>query len=171
MEERDFVDKNKKPIGETTTEESNIAEGKYIQIVIICMENHEKKFLIQKRAQKKNGKWALTGGHVISGEESVHAILREVEEELGLRLLEREIELVFSKRAYDCFVDIYYAKKDVEISNLKLEKEEVETVKWMSLEEMKTLRENDLFLEYHYDCLQECIYFLEKLKEKEKKNV
>ena len=171
MEERDFVDKNKKPIGETTTEESNIAEGKYIQIVIICMENHEKKFLIQKRAQKKNGKWALTGGHVISGEESVHAILREVEEELGLRLLEREIELVFSKRAYDCFVDIYYAKKDVEISNLKLEKEEVETVKWMTLEEIKKLREKNLFLEYHYDALQECIYFLEKLQEKEKENV
>ena len=171
MEERDFVDKNKKPIGETTTEESNIAEGKYIQIVIICIENDKKEFLIQKRAKKKNGKWALTGGHVISGEESVHAILREVEEELGLRLQGREIELVFSKRAYDCFVDVYYAKKDVEISNLKLEKEEVETVKWMTLEEIKKLREKNLFLEYHYDCLQECIYFLEKIKEEENKNV
>ena len=171
MEEREFVDKNRNPIGETTTGESNIAEGKYVQIVIICIENQKKEFLIQKRAQKKNGKWALTGGHVISGEESVHAILREVQEELGLRLQKREIELVFSKRAYDCFVDIYYAKKEVGLSDLQLEKEEVETVKWMSLEEMKTLREKNLFLDYHYDCLQECIYFLEKLKEEEEKNV
>ena len=171
MEERDFVDKNRKPMGETTTEESKIAEGKYIQIVIICMENHKKEFLIQKRAQKKNGKWALTGGHVISGEESVHAILREVQEELGLQLEEEKIEFVFSKRAYDCFVDIYYTKKEVELLNLKLEKEEVETVKWMSLEEIKTWREKNLFLDYHYDCLQECIYFLEKIAEGEKENV
>ena len=152
-------------------EESNIAEGKYVQIVIICIENHKKEFLIQKRVQKKNGKWALTGGHVISGEESVHAILREVQEELGLQLEEEKIELVFSKRAYDCFVDIYYAKTEVNLLDLTLEKEEVEIVKWMSLEEIKTLREKNLFLEYHYDCLQECMYFLEKIKEEEKKNV
>ena len=31
MEERDFVNKNRKRIRETTTEESNIAEGKYVQ--------------------------------------------------------------------------------------------------------------------------------------------
>ena len=107
MEERDFLDKRRTQIGETTTEESNIAEEKYIQVVIMCIENQKKEFLIQKRAQNKNGKWALTGGHVISGENSVHAILREVQEELGLTLEEKEIELVFSKRAYDCFVDLY----------------------------------------------------------------
>ena len=31
MEERDFVDKNRQPIGEVTTKESNILEGKYVQ--------------------------------------------------------------------------------------------------------------------------------------------
>ena len=171
MEERDFVDKNRQPIGEVTTKESNILEGKYVQIVVICIQNEKNEFLIQKRAQKKNGKWALTGGHVISGEESVHAILREVQEELGLQLEESEVELVFSKRAYDCFVDIYYTKKEVEPVKLKLEKEEVETVKWISLKEIKTLKEKNAFLECHYDCLQECMYFIEKIKEKEKKNV
>ena len=171
MEERDFVDKNRQPIGEVTTKESNILEGKYVQIVVICIQNEKNEFLIQKRAQKKNGKWALTGGHVISGEESVHAILREVQEELGLQLEESEVELVFSKRAYDCFVDIYYTKKEVEPVKLKLEKEEVETVKWISLKEIKTLKEKNAFLECHYDCLKECMYFLEKIKEEEKKNV
>ena len=171
MEKRDLVDKNRRTIGETTTEESNIAEGKYVQLVIMCIENHKKEFLIQKRAQKKNGKWALTGGHVISGENSVQAILREVQEELGLTLQEKEIELVFPNRAYDCFVDLYYTKKEVELENLQLEKKEVESVKWMNLEEIKHLKENDAFLECHYDGLQECIYFLEKIKEEEKKNV
>ena len=171
MEKRDLVDKNRKLIMETTTEESKIEEGKYIQIIIICIENDRKEFLIQKRAKKKNGKWALTGGHIISGEDSLTAVLRETQEELGLKLKENEVELVFSKRAYDCFVDIYYTQKDVELVNLKLEKEEVETVKWISLKEIKTLKEKNAFLECHYDCLQECMYFIEKIKEEEKKNV
>lgn len=171
MEKRDLVDKNRKPLGEITTEDSKIEEEKYIQIIIICIENHKREFLIQKRAQKKNGKWALTGGHIISGENSVKAILRETQEELGLRLKENEVELIFSKRAYDCFVDVYYTKKDIELLDLKLEKEEVEKVKWMTLKEIETLKQKGLFLECHYNCLQECMYFIEKIKEEEKKNV
>lgn len=171
MEKRDLIDKNRKLIMETTTEESKIEEGKYIQIIIICIENDRKEFLIQKRAKKKNGKWALTGGHIISGEDSVTAVLRETQEELGLKLKENEVELIFSKRTYDCFVDMYYTKKDIELLDLKLEKEEVENVKWMTLKEIETLKQKGLFLECHYDCLQECMYFIEKIKEEEKKNV
>ena len=169
MEKRDLVDKNRKQIGETTITESNIMEGKYIQIVIMCIENGNNEFLIQKRALKKNGKWALTGGHVISGEDSVTAVLRETQEELGLELEENEVELIFGKRAYDCFVDIYYRKKDIELSNLKLEKEEVENVEWANLKQIRNLKENGTFLEYHYNCLKECIYFIKEVEEEKKR--
>ncbi len=169
MEKRDLVDKNRKQIGETTITESNIMEGKYIQIVIMCIENGNNEFLIQKRALKKNGKWALTGGHVISGEDSVTAVLRETQEELGLELEENEVELIFGKRAYDCFVDIYYIKKDIELSNLKLEKEEVENVEWANLKQIRNLKENGTFLEYHYNCLKECIYFIKEVEEEKKR--
>ena len=169
MEKRDLVDKNRKYIGETTSTESNITEGKYIQIVIMCIENDKNEFLIQKRALKKNGKWALTGGHVISGEDSVTAVLRETQEELGLELEENEVELIFGKRAYDCFVDIYYIKKDIELSNLKLEKEEVENVEWANLKQIRNLKENGTFLEYHYNCLKECIYFIKEVEEEKKR--
>ena len=168
MEKRDFVDKNRKTMGEKTTGESNIAEGKYIQIVIICFENDKHEFLIQKRAEKKNGKWALTGGHIISEEDSITAIIRETQEELGLELAEKQIELVFSKRTYNCFVDIFYMKKNIELSTLTLEKEEVEKVEWASLEEIDKLKEKGIFLECHYECLKECVYFLERIEEGEK---
>ncbi len=169
MEKRDLVDKNRKYIGETTSTESNITEGKYIQIVIMCIENDKNEFLIQKRALKKNGKWALTGGHVISGEDSVTAVLRETQEELGLELEENEVELIFGKRAYDCFVDIYYIKKDIELSDLKLEKEEVENVEWANLKQIRNLKEKGTFLEYHYNCLKECIYFIKEVEEEKKR--
>ena len=171
MEKRDLFDKNRKPIEEITTGDSYIAEEKFIQIVIICFENDKHEFLIQKRTERKNGKWALTGGHVISGEDSVTAMLRETKEELGLELKESEMELIYSKRAYDCFLDMYYVKKEIELSTLQLEKEEVEDVKWASLEEINKMREKGIFLECHYDCLKECMYFLGKIKEEEQKNV
>ena len=97
--------------------------------------------------------------------------VRETKEELGLELKESEMELIYSKRAYDCFLDMYYVKKEIELSTLQLEKEEVEDVKWASLEEINKMREKGIFLECHYDCLKECMYFLEKIKEEEKKHV
>ena len=33
------------------------------------------------------------------------------------------------------------------------------------------MREKGIFLECHYDCLKECMYFLGKIKEEEQKNV
>ncbi len=169
MEKRDLVDKNRKLVGEISTTGSKIQEEKYIQIVLICIENHKHEFLIQKRAKKKDGKWALTGGHIISGEESVKAVLRETEEELGLELEENEVELVFSKKAYDCFVDVYYTKQEVELTTLKLEPKEVENVAWINLEAILELKEKETFLDCHYECLQECLYFLKKIREGEEK--
>ena len=168
MEKRELLDKNRKQTGEITMADANRPEGKYIPIVIIIIRNNQNEFLIQKRAEKKNGKWASTGGHVIMGENSLQAILREVSEEIGLLLKENEIEMVFTKKTYDCFVDIYYAKKDVDVKKLKLQKEEVDKVKWASIDEVEDMKRNGEFLESHYDCLKECMYFLEKVEEEKK---
>ena len=170
MEKRDLVDKNRKITGIITTNDANLPEGRYIQIVIIFIQNDKNQFLIQKRAIKKNGKWASTGGHIISKENSLHAILREVSEEIGLPMQENEIEMVFTKKTQDSFVDIYYAKKEVNLSELKIQKEEVEKVKWASLEEIKKMKQKGEFSKSHYDCLKECLYFMKKIEEK-KKNV
>lgn len=47
------------------------------------------------------------------------------------------------------FFDIYYLKKDIEIKDLILQKEEVEFVEWASISKIKKLIQNGLFLESH----------------------
>ena len=62
-----------------------------------------------------------------------------------------ELELIYSGRedSKQVFFDIYYIKKDFDISELVLQKEEVESAKWLSLKEIIQLINNGLFLENH----------------------
>lgn len=63
IEKRDLYDENRNLIGETIFKGEEIPEGKYIVVVLVFIQNSEGKFLIQKRSERKNGKYATTGGH------------------------------------------------------------------------------------------------------------
>lgn len=86
MEKRDLYDEKRNLTGETILKGDKTPEGKYIVVVLVFIQNSEGKFLIQKRSERKNGKFATTGGHPKSGESSIEGILTEVEEEIGLEL-------------------------------------------------------------------------------------
>ena len=59
--------------------------------------------------------------------------------------------MIFSGREdpEQVFFDVYFLKKDVDVSDLVLQEEEVEFVKWMSIEEIELLIQNGSFLENH----------------------
>ena len=85
------------------------------------------------------GMWAITGGAVDSGEQPIDALYREVKEELGLAIAPEETELLLSlSRTYD-FVDIYLVKKEINLDNIIMQPEEVDEVKWVSIDEFKSL--------------------------------
>ena len=71
MEQRDLYDVNRKLIGKTIFKGDSIPENSYIIVVLVFIQNSEGKFLIQKRSKIKNGKYATTGGHPKSGEDSI----------------------------------------------------------------------------------------------------
>jgi len=157
MEIRDLVDKNRKLAGITIEKGQEIPKGKYIQIVFIYIENTKGEILVQKRTKQKNGKYGLTAGHLISKENSLEGILREIQEEIGLKLTEDDIELIFSKKTDEDFVDVYYMQKDIEIKELKLQKEEVDFVKWMTLDEIEELYKEGEFIPSHRRSIKQCI--------------
>ena len=69
-------------------------EGDYMLCVHIYLLAFDNRFLIQKRSKNKEshpGEWDITGGAAISGESSVDAILRETEEEVGIKLDEKDL--------------------------------------------------------------------------------
>lgn len=63
MEKRDLYDINRNLTGKTIFKGESIPENNYIIVVLVFIQNSEGKFLIQKRSEIKNGKYATTGGH------------------------------------------------------------------------------------------------------------
>ena len=170
QERRDLYDENRHLTGGTILKGEEIPEGKYIVVVLVFIQNSEGKFLIQKRSERKNGKFATTGGHPKSGESSIQGIVTEVKEEIGLDIEPEDLQLYYGGRTkYEkVFWDDYYVKKDVSnINNLKLQEDEVESVHWFSADEIKNLMKQDKFFKSHYEEFEILMDWL-KNKEEEK---
>ena len=154
MEKRDLYDEKRNLTGETILKGDKIPEGKYIVVVLVFIQNSEGKFLIQKRSEAKNGKYATTGGHPKTGETSIEGILTEVEEEIGVKMNPKDLKLYFSGKSEDerVFWDDYYIKMDIQnLNDLKLQEAEVDSVEWLSENEIVNLMKQDKFFKNHYE--------------------
>ena len=154
MEKRDLYDDKRNLTGETILKGELIPENRYIMVVLVFIQNSKGKFLIQKRSEIKNGKYATTGGHAKTGESSLDAILTEVKEEIGIDLNPDNLELYFSGKSEEdrVFWDDYYIRMDIpDIKELKLQEEEVSYVEWLSETEIRELMEQDKFFESHFE--------------------
>lgn len=153
MEKRDLYDSNRNLTGETIYKGDSIPDGKFILVVLSFIQNSKGEFLIQKRSVQKHGKYGSTGGHAKTGETSIQAMITEIYEEIGLDINKDELNLVYSGRddIDKVFFDLYYIKKDFSIESLTLQEEEVESVKWMTIDEVKQLTSTNEFLDSHID--------------------
>lgn len=149
MELRDYYNINKEKIGETYTSEIEPTGDKYMLIVVSFMQNADGKFLIQRASEEKGHKWGSTGGHPKAGEDSVEGMHTEILEELGIDMPKEKYQYVNTFTGHNKIVDLYYIKEDIDISNLNLQKEEVEEVKWMTIEEIEELIEKGNFEKTH----------------------
>ena len=164
MEKRDLYDKDRNLTGEFIYKGQPVPKGKYIIVILVMIQNSKGEFLIQKRSKQKGGKFAATGGHVKSGQTSVEGMIDEIQEEIGLIVKPEELELLYSSREddQDVFFDLYYMKKDFEISDLILQKEEVEAASWKTIEEIDELIKQDMFLINHAEEVYRTIEILKQ---------
>ena len=136
---------------------SNYLKG----IVIIYIENSKGEFLIQKTSKSRGSVFATTGGHVDYGDTFDSTIIKEVKEELGLDISNDLVKEVTSF-TYDTDIQkVYYLKKDIDIKDITIKEDEVEYVKWMSIEEIKDLIEKDEYREGNIDGFN---YILENIE-------
>lgn len=140
----DVYDENANRTGRTM-ERGVPKAGDYMLCVHIYLYTPEKKFLVQKRAMSKEshpGEWDVTGGAVLSGEESIDGAIRETLEEVGIKLEKSELFLAGRLKRKKNFVDIYFARKNIDLSKCMLQKEEVDEVKLVGYDEMIELAFN-----------------------------
>ena len=133
MEYRDLYDENKNLTGEKININDEIPKGKYINTVVIFIENDRGELLLQ--INKKYNLWSTTGGHPKSGESSIDGIITEVKEELGIDISSDEVILFKTIQTEDDFVDLYYLNKDIDLMDID-RNEEVGEVGWFNEDEI-----------------------------------
>ena len=98
----------------------------------------------------------MTAGHPKIGENSLRGILSEIKEELGIDVKPQELKLVHSERNDNdrCFYDLYYLPKDYQTSEMNLQSEEVESVRWCSQKEINDLCSKGEFKTSHIEAFE-----------------
>ena len=128
---------------------AKIGEHEHIAVGVIFIENDKGEFLIQKTSKEKGGEFSTTGGHIDSGETPEVSIRREVEEELGINVDNENIESL-GYLLFDMPLRyLFYLKKNIDINDVKVQKEEVDYVEYMSVDKINKLIESGEMLKSH----------------------
>lgn len=112
--------------------------------VIVFIKENPNKFLILERAKTKND-WTFPKGHTEEGESPKETALRELKEETGIA----EIELLDTLLLHEEYEIIRHGEKKLKINdyfigfvdkdNVEIEKEEIQSYKWVTYEEALNL--------------------------------
>ena len=163
-EKRDLYDENSNCTKITYFKGDPIPKGFYPMVVMVCIQNSEGKFLMQKRVLSKGGDWGVTGGHPKSGETPIEGMVTEIKEELGIDVDSSSLE-VFSEGCdlTDCY-KMYYLKLDAKIEDFNIQKEELTQVKWFSMTELQEMVKNKILNPNQIACFEKCVKYLENKK-------
>ena len=159
MELVDIVNENNELTGQVEERWKAIEKGLWRRTVSCWIMNEKGEILLQKRAPNKRrnpNKWAKTGGQVDSKETPEEAIFREVKEELGIEIPKEQIKVVEIKKNIlnKHFAYNYIFTVDYKLEEYLLQKEEVEEVKYFTIEEIEKVS-NEKNLNYVFSTWQE----------------
>ncbi len=148
----DLYDINKQKKGTTIerTRISEIPDGSYHLVVDIWVRTPDGRYLITQRSEKKPSYplyWECTGGAVISGEDSIDGAVRELAEETGLIAEKTELKLVNTVVYGNYIMDVYLYERDVDMSELVLQEEEVADARLATEDEILALIDKNKFVE------------------------
>lgn len=158
MELFDICDAMGRPTGETIERAEAHRLGvlhRTVHIWVVRQKEGRTEILLQKRSADKDSFPGMydtsSAGHIQAGDEPLDSALRELEEELGIDALPSQLHFAGNCRMYfeavfhgslfkeNEYVFMYVYSEPVQIEELQIQEEEVESIEWFGLEE--TLRE------------------------------
>lgn len=149
MEVWDLYDENKNVTGKYCIRGEKIPDNYYHLVVHIWIKNDKGEYLISQRSEKKDRyplMWECSGGAVIKGETSIEGAIREVKEEVGIDLEEKNGKMVFSKirefhngEKFNDIMDVWLFEYNGEVDLKNATTDEVNDFKWMNREEIKKM--------------------------------
>ena len=140
-EPMDLYDTNRVQTGETIRRGDPVPPGRYYLCASGWIRSADGRFLLTQRAEDKTYPllWEPTGGHVMTGEDSLTAILRELKEGLGLNLNSDAARLIHSVRRERDFYDAWLFTAPASLPDLKLQRSEVRDAKWVTASELQRM--------------------------------
>ncbi len=142
----DIYDENKIKTGRTKTRHKDTLEkGEFIIGVQAIIMNSKKQILISQRSELKDKlplKWECNGGALLSGEDVIDGLIREIYEELGIKFLKEEAIFLKTSKNTHRFKEIYLFKKDIEIQEIKFTDGESIDAKWVDINEFINMFNN-----------------------------
>ena len=112
--------------------------GEYGLVVCVWVYDGNGRILLTRRAPEKSfaGTWENSGGCAKAGENSLQAIVRELEEETGIRATAEEFELLYTVRDRNTFYDHYCIQRDVPLEKIVLQPGETDGVQWATFDQI-----------------------------------
>lgn len=153
MEYLDIYDNNGKPLGIKKTKKEAHNEGLWHKSAHIWVVNSGGEVLIQRRSPKVDNhpnQWDISAaGHISAGESDIESALREVEEEIGLKLAPKDLILIGTMKQQSArtgYINneinpVYVLKMDLDPNEIKKQEDEVAEVKFIPHKELQQLIE------------------------------
>lgn len=151
MEKWDLYDRNGQPLGKTIKRGARFRSGEHHLVTHIWVVNSVGRLLIQRRSSKRRmmpNIWAITSGSAVSGEDSITAACRELGEELGIHLPPESFISLGRLVRRNSLCDVYLIKRDIAVTEMKLQKDEVSQVRWVTGQQLHEMIKERRF--HHY---------------------
>lgn len=173
----DVLDENGKKIGKSKPLTQVHRDGSWHKSSHVWIYNSKGEILFQKRSKTTFFPGLLDisiGGHITSGKKSKETAIREVEEEIGLKIKNKDLKKIGTKKMSlilpdlnfynNEFITIYLLKFDDNISSFRFQDEEVKSVKFIPIEKLKSDLKNPKLYKKFVPHGKYYFYIIEKIK-------
>lgn len=154
-------------------------KGLWHRSIVVAIINEKNEILLQKRSSNKEknaNMWDISAaGHISSGQDSLMAATREINEEvsvnLGFNVQVKEFRFMYSYRKEEIFsknfierqfYDFFILRQEgINEKSIKFQESEVQAIRFVSLSELNKLRQEENTLvkrDEVYDVLEEYLF-------------
>ena len=138
----------------------NLEKGEYRLSCFVWIINDKNEILVQQRlanAKKYPNMWETASGGAKVGEDNILGALSEVQEELGISLKKEQLKYIGCFSRFNDFVEVFVTNINIDLNDIKMQENEVQSVKWVSVEEYSNMIQSgiavatsySLFLNYY----------------------